>query len=90
MTDSFLPMVFDEAIVADALTGDIRYKRGSIPIVQGIQIPSLCFADSLAFFLLPTYSISSTAGEGFLILDCYTCTSAGGLLFAGDPPLGDI
>lgn len=70
MTDSFLPLIFDEAIVPRALDGDTRYKRGSIPIAQGKQKPSLCFAVSLTFFLLRTYSISCTAGEGFLIFDC--------------------
>lgn len=32
MTDSFLPLIFDEAIVPCTLNGDICYTRRSIPI----------------------------------------------------------
>lgn len=70
MTDSFLPLFLDESIVPCTLNGEMCYKRGSMRIAQGKQKRSLCFAVSLTFFLLCTYSISCTAGEGFLILDC--------------------
>lgn len=70
MTDSFLPLTLDEAIVPGILSRDTCYKRGSIPNSIRQQKRSLCFTVSLTFFLLRTYSISCTAGEGLLILDC--------------------
>lgn len=70
MTDSFLHLIFDEGIVPCTFNRDIHYKE-EVNTDRARQTKMFfvlsCFSD---FFLQCTYSISCTAGEGFLILDC--------------------
>lgn len=95
MTDSFLPLIFCEAIVPRALTGALRYKRGvntdSARQTKTFFVPR-CFSDFFFFFFSCRVLIQFPARQerASLSLTVYTCKSAGGLLFAGDPPLGDI
>lgn len=61
MTDSFLHLNFDEAIVPRTIKGDICYKKGSMPIAQGKQKGSLCFA--VSDFFLAAYLFNFLRGR---------------------------
>lgn len=70
MTDSFLHLIFDEGIVPCTFNRDIHYKE-EVNTDRARQTKMFFVLSRFSdFFLQCTYSISCTAGEGFLILDC--------------------